>query len=255
MNRLTAKYVSSVWSKAVSIFHTVWSGICRFLNSKFVLLVVGFALTTVVGHILNTQYNNLAWSREAALRMKLARFEAERKVVFDYVEALTAYQVADQELFKSYNNLMGRLQPSREERLLDFVAQKSILDQARQCVLLTMRFAHPLIMDKYSPRAQFLFSGNGSKTMGLYDLINENHEKLFLIGWDYGAFRTNRKHADKAAKQARHEMIALTNRISSISAELVRNLFSDQLSDEGWSENGQRHKQNVEPWWAHWWAL
>lgn len=242
------------WKKPFHIINIVWSGIGSFLNSKIVLLVVGFALTTVVGFILNTQYNNLAWNREAALRMKLARFETERKVVFDCVEALTAYQVADGELLQSYYNLMGKLQPSREELLLDFAAKKEIMDEARRRVNLTIRFARPVVMDKYSSRAKFLFAGSGSQMVSLRSLIGENHEKLFLIGWAFGNFQKDRNYTENAAKQARMEMIPLTNRIEAVSTELVRNLFSDTLASDAKNEREQ-DLQKEQSWWAHWWAL
>lgn len=57
--------------------------IWKALNSKFVILILGFILTTIVGGILTERYNRLAWDRQTAFEIQRQNFEWERERKFE----------------------------------------------------------------------------------------------------------------------------------------------------------------------------
>ena len=83
----------------------------KFLNSGFGLLILGFALTTVIGTSLTEWYNSKAWERQINFEVQRQNFEWERSLKFELLRRkLDEGQKSIEEISDLINQRFFRLQ-------------------------------------------------------------------------------------------------------------------------------------------------
>jgi hypothetical protein len=107
----------------MKFFSSLW----QFLNSGFGMLILGFALTTVLGTFLANWFNTKAWERQIAFEIKRQEFEWKRSAKFELLRRkLDEGQRSIEEISDLINKRFFRLQRVFENVI---VKQREIADE------------------------------------------------------------------------------------------------------------------------------